>query len=395
MFRMLGSRLAKGLAAATLLFAVLFGVGQACPICGQPTITLSERYARADTALLAEWVSASPAKGETKESTTFEIVQVQRDTSGGFKPGGRVSLERFTQGKAGNLFFLMGRKAEKLGIKWEELPLPVTETRFQYIVQAPAPESPADERLGYFAKFLEFPDVAIANDAFAEFVNAPTKDIVAVAGKLSKDKLRRWLADPKTPVNRQSGYGLMLGLCGGAEEARFLEGRIVADDPERQIGIEGLMFGYLLLGGEDALATLEKTRLANPDAEDGDVFPAVKAVRYYWSYGNGKIPPERLRQAMRLLLSRPAMADSAIKDLARWKDWSVQDRLIQLYGTEDFESPEAKKAIIGYMIASTKDVAKGAGDMPSHVVAGRKYLEELRRRDPKLVAESEKFFLLN
>ena len=41
--------------------------------------------------------------------------------------------------------------------------LAVSETSFQYIVQAPSPEAPAEKRLGYFVKFLEFPDLAIAS----------------------------------------------------------------------------------------------------------------------------------------------------------------------------------------------------------------------------------------
>ncbi|MGE5192712.1 MAG: hypothetical protein ACM3U2_09430 [Deltaproteobacteria bacterium] len=370
------------------------GVAAACPICGVPTVTLAERYARSDAALLVEWVSAQRAQGKTPESTTYEIVQAQRDPSGTFKAGERVEVPKFTQGKAGNLYLLLGRKDDKLGIKWEDPPLAVSETSFQYIAQAPSPETPAEKRLGYFVKFLEYPDLTIANDAFAQFVNAPTQDIAAVAGKLPREKLRRWLTDPKTPVNRQAGYGLMLGLCGGTEEARFLEQRIATTEPERQIGIEGLMFGYLLLTGENGLAVLQKKYLADPKASDGETYAAVLAVRYYWSYGNGKIPAARLQGAMRAVLDRPAFAEGAITDLARWKDWSLHDRLMQLYGTKEYNEKSAKKAIISYMIASTKDVGKEANEVPPHVDAGRKGLERLRQRDPKLVEEVEKFFLL-
>ena len=377
------------------LLVVSAGPARACPICGVPTVTLSERLARSDTALLVEWVSARPSQGQKPESTTFEIVQVQRDSLGLYQAQSRIDVESFTQGKAGNLYLLLGNKDEKGQIKWQGLPVPVSETSFQYLVQAPPPESPAEQRLGYFVKFLEFPDLTIANDAFAEFVNAPTKDISAIADKLSREKLRRWLADPKTPINRQSGYGLMLGLCGGRDEARFLEREIKSRPAERQIGMEGLMFGYLLLAGDRGLEVLEKNRLKDPEVSDGEAYAAVNAIRYYWSYGNGKISEDRLREAMRLVLARPSMADSAIKDLARWKDWTIQERLMELYGTGDFESAEAKRAIIRYMIASTKDVPKEAVELPAHVLAGRKHLEELRQRDPKLVTETEKFFGFN
>jgi hypothetical protein len=376
--------------AAMLKFA---DIAMACPICGVPTVTVAERYARADAALLAEWVSVRGAQGTTPETTAFEIVQTPRNPEEAFKNGERIDVPVYAQGKSGDLYLLLGRKDEKLGIKWEN-PLPVSETSFQYIVQAPPLETPAEKRLAYFVKFLEFPDVTIANDAFAQFVNAPTKDIAAVSGKLPKDKIRRWLADSKTPINRQAGYGLMLGLCGGGDEARFLEERIGAIGPDRQVGIEGLMFGYLLLTGENGLANLEKKYLADSKTEDGMVYAAVLAIRYYWTYGNGKIAPEKLRAAMRRMLDRPAFAESAIKDLARWKDWGLHEQLMKLYESKAGADTSMKKAIITYMIASTKDGPQDAADAPPHVRSGRKCLEQLRQRDPRLVTETEKFFFV-
>jgi hypothetical protein len=282
-----------------------------------------------------------------------------------------------------------------VGIRWEIGPaLPVTETSYQYIVQAPSPETPAEKRLAYYVKFLEFPDLMIANDAFAQFVNAPTKDIAAIAGKLPREKIRNWLADPETPVTRQSGYGVMLGLSGGADEGRFLERQIAEIDPERQTGLEGIMFGFLLLTGEQGLASIEKAYLASPSAPDGKVYPAFLAIRYFWSYGNGKISQPRLQQAMRLLIERPELADSAIIKLAEWKDWGLHKRLMKLYGSTGQSESSLKTAIIKYMIASTKDVAKGEEKLPAHVVAGRQCLDELRERDSKLVAETEKYFYL-
>jgi len=331
--------------AGTLLVLIvassfLAASASACPICGVPTVTLPERLARADVALLVEWVSSQPAKNSTPESTTYEIVQVHRDGTGKnesprHKVGGTVTTPgQLTPGKAGNLFLLLGQKHEKLGVKWEIGPaLAVTETSYQYIIQAPSPEAPAEKRLAYFIKFLEFPDIAIANDAFAQFVNAPTKDIESVAGNLPREKIRRWLADDKTPVTRQSGYGLMLGLCGGTDEARFLEKQIADIDPERQTGLEGVMFGYLLLAGDRGLDYLEKGYLANLQAPEGKVYPAFLAIRYFWSYGNGKISRPRLRAAMRCLLDQPQLSETAITLLAGWKDWSLHDRLMKLYGS--------------------------------------------------------------
>jgi hypothetical protein len=378
------------------LLAVGFaGVVSACPICGMPSVTLTERLARADVALLVQWVSSKSVKDAAKESTTYEIVQVPRDALDKFKTGETVTVEQLTPGKPGNLFLLMGQKDEKLGVKWEIGPaLAVSETSFQYIVQAPPPETPAEKRLAYFIKFLEFPDLTIANDAFAQFVNAPTKDIFAVAAKLPREKLRRWLADPKTAASRRSGYGLMLGLSGTADDARFLAKQIAETDSDASLGVEGLTFGYLLLAGEEGLTMIEKTRMSDGKLSDGEVYAAALAVRYFWSYGNGKISTARMQKAMRRLLDRPALAEIAIVDLARWKDWGLQQRLMEIYKSEDQADKKLKEAIIHYMIACTKDVPKEGKEVPPHVVAARKHLDELRKLDPKLVAFGEKSFYL-
>jgi hypothetical protein len=154
------------------------------------------------------------------------------------------------------------------------------------------------------------------------------------------------------------------------------------------------MFGYLLLTSDSGLSKLEKTYLADSKTEDGLAYAAVLAIRYYWTYGNGKIAPERLQAAMRRMLDRPTFAENAIKDLARWKDWSLHDRLMKLYESKEGADTSTKKAIITYMIASTKDVPQDAVEMPPHLRAGRKCLEQLRERDPKLVTETEKFFFV-
>lgn len=378
-------------------FAGLLPEAAACPICGQPTLTLSERYARADVALLVQWISARGPVDGKPPATVYEVVQVQRARAGEFKKGTRVTVGEYHAGKPGNLVFLMGGKTESAEVKWEPVPLEITETAYQYIIQAPSPETPTAKRLEYFVRFLEYPDDLIANDAFAEFVNAPAQEIFAVAGKLPREKIRRWLMDKKTPLGRQAGYGLMLGLCGQTADAPLLKERILDDSGERRVGIEGLIVGYLLLTGEPGLELLERTRLIPPSTDSGELYAVQQALRYFWSYGADRIPHARIEQAMRLLLDRPELAENAITDLARWKDWSLQPRLMQLYGTPHFDDMHMKRAIIGFMLASTKDRPKAeepGQKLPVHITRGEEFLRELRAKDPKLVAESEKFFLV-
>jgi hypothetical protein len=97
-----------------------------------------------------------------------------------------------------------------------------------------------------------------------------------------------------------------------------------------------------------------------------------------------------------LLVDRPEVADLAIADLSRWKDWTLQDRLMEIYKTGDPNNPlgeiSVRQAVIRYMIASTLDKPE-TGDPPPHVIQGRKHLETLRELDPKTVGRSERLML--
>ena len=50
----------------------------ACPSCQGPSLTLSEQYAKADAAILGQWISGEMATKEKLGSTTYEIMQVAR-----------------------------------------------------------------------------------------------------------------------------------------------------------------------------------------------------------------------------------------------------------------------------------------------------------------------------
>jgi hypothetical protein len=102
---------------------------------------------------------------------------------------------------------------------------------------------------------------------------------------------------------------------------------------------------------------------------------------------------ERILAVFRQLIDRPSVCDIVINDLARWKDWSLQQRMMELYGTKSYDLPSIKRAMIRYQLASTLDLPEELdGNPPAHVLAGRKNVELLRQRDPKRVAEVERYF---
>lgn len=368
----------------------------ACPFCSAPSLTLGEQYGKADAAVLVEWASGEmPSSKDRLGSTTYEIVQVARMPSG--KPlekGKKITLDRYRAAKKGDLSLLLGSRLKGESLEWGS-PLEVTAESYNYIVEAPSADAKSEKRLAYYLKFLEHPDRMIADDAYAEFANAPYKEIVPLARQFPRDSLRKWIVSPDVPPTRIGLYGLMLGLCGNDDDAALMQAKIVENTDGFRLGVEGIMGGYLLLTGEPGLDTIVKSKIDDKKVMFSETFAAMQALRFLWTYGNSRIPAERLKETMRLLLDRPEVSDLVIADLARWKDWSIQARLMELYGAEDYDIPSIKRAIIRYMIASTKDVPSGGGEKPPrHIVDGEKYLKQLRDRDAKMVNEVERYFFL-
>ncbi len=382
---------------------------ESCPFCSAPSLTLTEQLAQSDAAVLVQWVEGKKAEEKKLGSTTYEIVQLVHGDAKTIKKGERVSLNRYRAAQKGDLFMLMGSKAKT--IEWSS-PLEVSETSFNYISQAPSPEAPPEKRLAYFLKFLEFPDQLISNDAYAEFANAPYKHIAPLAKTMPRERLRKWIASPDTPATRLGLYGLMLGLCGEKEDAISMKSKIIEPTKDFRLGIDGVMAGYLLLTGEKGMELIDRMKLEHTYVVDesgkpvldakgkkqampfSETYAAMQALRFLWTYGDGRIPKPRLRQSMRLLLDRPELADLVIADLARWKDWSVQERLMELYGAKEYDIPSIKRAIVRYMLVSTKDKPKDAMKDPAHVASGKKHMAALRKKDPKTVKDAERFFFL-
>jgi hypothetical protein len=416
----------SGIAVAVLGMLLLGTRAEACPFCSAPSLTLGEQVTQSDAVVLVKWVEGRKGKpvpgqvtfggdaesaGETetevvstggsKDSdmagTTYEVVEILRNAKKPLKAGDRITLSRYRAAKPGDLFLLMGTQGTV--IEWSS-PLEITKAGYKYIAEAPAtePAVPTSKRLEYYMNFLEHTDELVANDAYGEFAKAPYEDITPLAKVLPREKIRKWVANPDTPQTRMGLYGLLMGLCGTEEDAKLMEQKIGQKTDDFRLGIDGVMSGYLLLTGAEGLEMLDETKLKNKEVPFSETYAAMQALRFMWTYAEGVIDKDRLRQSMRVLLDRPELADLVIADLARWKDWSVQDQLMKLYGAEEYNIPSIKRAIVRYMLVSAKDAPESEGEpvkVPTHVAQAKKYLDVLREQDPRTVREAERFFFLN
>lgn len=417
---------------ATLVLVQAVSPALSCPFCSAPSLTLAEQLAQADAAVLVKWVGGEKATDKSAGETRYEVTEVVRSSKVAPKVGDTVTLPRYRESKVGDQFLLLGNKGAS--VEWGS-PLEVSRTTFDYIAKAPNPDVPTTKRLEYYVKFLEHSDQMIANDAYGEFANAPYEDITKLDDKLPREKISGWITNKDTPATRLGLYGLLIGLCGNDQDAKNVEEKILEETDDFRLGIDGLMSGYLLLKKGEGLTVLDKAKLSNRDVPFSETYAAMQALRFMWKYSEGTIEKPRLRQSMRILLDRPELADLVIADLARWKDWSLQDRLMATYvaaiasakddeadderkaaieeiaksvlkGNEGVESqgdaynvPSIKRAIVRYMLVSSKDVPEEAttgedAELPEHAVKGRRYVEMLRKLDPKTVSQAERFFFL-
>ena len=232
-------------------------------------------------------------------------------------------------------------------------------------------------RLQYFFQYLEDRDPVISTDAYNEFAVVDYPDVKAVAAKLNPATLLTWLRDPNTRPYRYGLYGLMLGHCGKAEDAKAL--RAVLDDPNRAFssGLDGLVMGYVLLdpkAGWDYLIGMVK----DPKTEFPVRYAGLKTVRFFWEFRPDVIPRSKALEAMRLLMDQPDLADLPIEDLRKWQVWEVTPTVLGYAQKESHNTtPIVTRAILKFALAASKADPKNA--------AAAEYVAAARAKDPKKV----------
>ncbi len=273
-------------------------------------------------------------------------------------------------------------------ISWDSS-TPVSREAIRYIKNAPGQSVPQVQRLPYYMTFLENPDPLLSIDAWAEFANATYDDVKAVKDRMPREQLRQWIADPMMTPERLGLYGMMLGLCGHADDAVFLEQQIGAVPPTGKdeseffrYGTDGLMGGYLLLTGENGVAFLEQTRL-KPGVPTDSVHAAVQAIQFMWSYESSLIPQSRLKSSMRRLLSNSDLRILTITNLARWKDWECWPELERIFRNECADDRATQKAIVQFAEECRKSINEDGSTLDMASVADR-FLVQAAIEHPEL-----------
>jgi len=385
------------------LTATLSRSALACPFCDAPQMTLAEMIDQADHLVLAEWLGGERPTSQSAGTANFRIVDVAESQEDALAVDQEIVLPFWVSGEEGKQYAMMGPGTDYLN--WQ-VPIEVTEESWNYIRNCPKPETDPDrqtERLAYFLDYMEHPELVVSNDAFGEFASAPYTIIRPLQPQLPRENLRGWINDPDTPVTRLALYGLLLGLCGDSDDAEVMKEKILTIDTDFRLGLEGVMSGYVMITGIDGLEVLENTKIrattyTTTEGEEkqlpfSETYAAVNTLRFLKRYEPDRIPESRLKGSLRLLLDRPELSDLIIADLARWKDWTVQDRLMTMYDDEEFQIPSIKRAIVRYMMACIQAGNKDPDQNPELAASAEKYMAVLEDKDPKTVRDAKRFFI--
>jgi hypothetical protein len=226
----------------------------------------------------------------------------------------------------------------------------------------------------YYFRFLTHEDKALADDAFLEFARSTDQEIGEVARRLEPDRLRRLVQDPKTPSSQLGLYAFMLGACGTARDADLLRGMIERPTDRTAGALDGLLSGYITLRpaeGWDLVVRL----LADRRRPFTERLAVSRTLRFYHSWK----PAESRKQVLRglsVMVPDPDVADLAIEDLRQWQMWDLTDTVLAQYGKPTHASPIARRTIGRYALSCPLPQA-------------RRFVAELRRRDPAMVRDLE------
>jgi hypothetical protein len=355
---------------AVLLAVLLAGrmpAASACPFCSAVSLTFSQEIAQSQVAVIARLVepptsaSLSPRSDGPLPKGRFVVVEALK--GGDLLEGAelldvdgvrQIETIMLEVKPAGTTYLLMAVEPPKL--VWSS-PIPVSDRGIDYLKKlADLPAKGAD-RLAFFQKYLEDADDTLARDAYDEFAVAPYDDVRGLESRMDPTQLLAWIENPKVPANRRRLYATMLGVCGTKADADRI-GAILANtepDPasaEVRSGLDALIACYVTLKGPEGLDMVDTQFLDRKgrNVPFTETYAAVMALRFLGEEST-VVPRERVLQSLRILLGEPKLADLVIADLARWEDWSVVDRLGELFEKADADNLFVREPVVNYLKA--------------------------------------------
>lgn len=345
--------------AASLILATcaVVATAEACPFCGTVGQPLASRRDAAAGVAVGE--ADGPASLLPDGRMTQPFLLRQRLAGTAVLPEAMTAT--VTSPVQGTAAVFVGRGTDESRVA---AAIAADETQLGYLAAAPSVKQPAATRLRWFARWLEHPDPVVAEDAFAEFGQAPFAAVRESADALPAARLRDWVADPGISQQRRGFYGLALGLVAAADldqreaSRRALWQVIEQPADDFRAGFDGILAGVLVADGEAGLEALTARGLLEPAARPVEKRQMLAVLRFAWESLSDAIPRDHIAQATARLLESPVTAAEATVDLARYRWWDATDRVAALWSELGDDDPLVRRAVAGYLMACPEPQAR-------------------------------------
>ena len=363
---------------AVACVAALSRPAAACPFCSAVSLTFSEEIASSQLAVIAKLTEAPPRSDDVNSlevaKAKFEIVKVLKGADALGKTR-KIEVVYFGDSPLGSTFLIMG--IDPPAINWST-PIAISRRGVEYVTKTMDLPKEGPDRLAFFQEYLEDEEEMLGRDAYDEFAKAPYSQVLALKDRMHHDKIVEWVKSTEIPVSRRRLYLTMLGAYRSPADVPLLEEMIKSKDRQTKGALDALVAAYLTLKGPEGMPLVEELFLKNKDAEYTDTYATIMALRFHGTEDK-IIPRKRLLAGLRMMLDRPQLADLVIPDLARWEDWSVIDKLVELFKNSDDESSWVRVPVINYLRACPLPEAKTR-------------IDELAKIDPETIKRANSFF---
>jgi hypothetical protein len=361
---------------------------RACPLCGGGVQrTLGDEIREAEAVVIATLLADADSVTITEEGRVeipqnvpkarFRIVEILKgsETVGDVQ---EIEVLYFGEEPKDTPFLVQAAKLDEL--VWGT-PLPLDERSVAYVRRLQELPEQGYDRLAFFYAYLENPSPLLARDAYDEISRVPYAEIAALRELVDREQILAWITDPETSTSHRRLYLMLLGLVARddpqPQELALLESAIRDEGDAPRTALDSSIACYLTLRGAAGLPLVEDRFLKNKDATYSDTYAAIMALRFH-AEQEQVVPREQIVAALRHLLDRPDLADLIIADLARMEDWSVIDRLVELFKNADDKSSWVRVPVIQYLRACPLPEAE-------------ERLDELAQIDPEAVKRANFF----
>jgi hypothetical protein len=347
----------------------------ACPFCGAIGATFSEEIEVSDMAVFAK-LSKLPPK-PTKPAVQTDPTDVPRANFTIYKVlkgeklvivGTEITAIYFGEAEIGTKFLIYGASVPKP--EWST-PIEMSSELESYLLETQKFPADKGERAVKVQPYLTSEDANVRQDAYNEFATTEYKDLRRVAKQFDSQQIRAGLMKLDGDESHLALSYSLLGIVGTAADIPLLEERLTSKDDNQRKRLDALIGCYLTLKGEAGLELIKQNFVVKDLEADNftRVYKVLLALRFHGDDGQ-VIAKAKIAPVLYEFLKYPKYADLVIADLARWEDWSVIDRVMELYRVKDKDVQFVREPAARYMRTCPEPAAKA-------------YLIEMQQLDPE------------